>query len=284
MHARDKIIAFVDIVGFTAMVEAAERDGGDFTRPLKLAAALGSAADAERLRAHGPSVCSGSRHSRPDLDFQITQVSDGVVVSAEVSPAGVINLVNYCFGVAISMLDKNALCRGYITKGAIHHEAAQFIGTGFMNAYRAESQVAFLREGEEGATPYIQIDGAIIQYVREETDGAVQEMFDRLTHSDGQHTAVYPFNALAGSPSATIGSAHDLITFQQVLRSTLEVRQENLRALKAAEEAAPGERQKAKVRHYMRGMEHVIERLLSREAAVQGMIDENRIPYGMAFA
>jgi hypothetical protein len=285
MHARDKVIAFVDIVGFSAMVEDAERDGGDYARPFELIAALGSAADSERVRAQGPSVCPHSPHISPGLDFRITQVSDCVVISAEVSPAGAINLVSHCFGIAMSMLNKNALCRGYITLGPIHHSDEQFIGTGYMRAYRAESEVAFLRrDAEEGGTPFIQIDQTLVRYIRDETDDPVREMFARMTHSDGEYTAVYPFNALASSPTAIIGGGHDLLTFREFLRSTIMVREENLRALRSAEAAAPGERQKAKVRHYTRGMEHVVDRLRAKEALVQDMIDQNRVPYGMAIA
>lgn len=48
MKVTEKFIAFVDIVGFTSMVEAAEAGGGDLTRALELAGALGSVADAEK--------------------------------------------------------------------------------------------------------------------------------------------------------------------------------------------------------------------------------------------
>jgi hypothetical protein len=51
LRAKDKFIAFVDILGFTALVEAAEQDGGgDFSRPIELAQALGSVADANKFR------------------------------------------------------------------------------------------------------------------------------------------------------------------------------------------------------------------------------------------
>ncbi|HEX5261888.1 MAG TPA: hypothetical protein VFW13_00060 [Phenylobacterium sp.] len=285
MHAKTKIIAFVDIVGFTALVEAAEAAGGDFSRALELAGALGSAADSDRFKAHGPTTCPGSAYIQRDLDFQVTQISDCVVISVEVSPAGVSNLISHCFGIAINLLAKNALCRGYVTMGSIHHAHGQFIGTGYMHAYRAERDVAFLRaDASEGGTPFIQIDQSVLDYVRDETDSCVRMMFERVTRSDGGYTAIYPFKALAKSPSAIITRDFDMVGFRDKVRLSIGYREENLRTLREAEAAAPDERDKAKVRHYARGMEEVIAQLRAKEAMVQSFIDNGHAPIGMGIA
>lgn len=270
MQIKDKFIAFIDIIGFTAMVEAAEAAGGDLTRPLELAAALGSAAQSDKFKSHGPTTCPHSRFLQRDLDFQVTQISDCVVISAEVSPAGISNLTSHCFGIAMSMLSKNALCRGHITRGSIHHENGQFVGSGYVRAYKGEGQVAFRRESvDEGATPFIQIEDPVVNYVRDETDNCVRTMFGRVTDSDGTFTAIYPFKALANIPSALITADFDFEKFLEDIRRSRGFREANLSELAAAEAAAPSERAKAKVRHYMRGMQMVIDALHRKEAMIQ---------------
>src|SRR6267378_3569937 len=76
---------------------------------------------------------------RADLDFRLTQISDCVVVSTEISPAGVINLVNRCWGAVIRLLQNGLMCRGYITRGRIFHTETQVIGTGYQRAYQVRS-------------------------------------------------------------------------------------------------------------------------------------------------
>ena len=122
VRTREKLIAYVDVLGFSALVEEAERDGGDVRKAGALATALGSAKDSSQFAQYGPSTCPHSRHIQKDLDFQVTQISDCVVVSAEISPSGAINLAQYCFGISMRLLGLGALCRGYVTRGNIHHE------------------------------------------------------------------------------------------------------------------------------------------------------------------
>lgn len=149
MQTKDKFIAFVDILGFSAMLKAEEQSGRDLSRPLELMKMLGSAE-----REHHPSLCPASRRIAADIDFKLTQISDCVVVSTEASPAGIINLVHYCFGIAMMLLGKGALCRGYITRGNIYHDDHQFIGTGYVHAVENEKAVGFMRaDVEEKGTP-----------------------------------------------------------------------------------------------------------------------------------
>lgn len=281
MQPKTKIIAFVDILGFTAMVEEAEAAGGDFSRMIELAQALGTTKDVERFRLHGPTACPQSRYVDRDLDFRLTQISDCVVVSSEISPAGVINLIHHCFGIAVQLLAKNALCRGFITIGTIHHDDWQFIGTGYMQALKREREVAFLRAvPDEVGTPFIQIDDSVVSYVRDQTDSCVRELFKRATRSDGNYTAIYPFEAMAKLPSAFIGPDFDPLNFREKVRRSIGFRQRDLAALNEAEDAAKTERDKAKVRHYKRGLEEIIEHLRKKETLVKSMIDNRKIPFG----
>ena len=280
MHTKDKFIAFVDILGFSDLVEAAERGDGNLSRPLELINTLCSAADSQKLRDQGCKICPSSRHIAPDLDFQVTQISDCVVISAESSPAGVINLVNECFGIALSILEKGAQCRGSIIRGNICHRDGNFIGTGFMRAYNNEKNVSFRRGSEEKATPFIQVDDVVSEYITNETDACVRKMFNRMTRSDETYTAIYPFDRLGKVPSAFVGQDFNPHYWKEPLQISLGHRQANLAAFEEAERKATDEGVKNKIRHYKRGLEEVINSLRDKDAKLDNMIATGRIPYG----
>jgi hypothetical protein len=123
-----------------------------------------------------------------------------------VSPAGVINLVNHCWGAAIMLLTKGVMVRGYITRGRIYHEGSEFYGTGYHEAYQREAGVtAFKQEADEKGTPFVEVDPEVCAYVRDQTDECVREMFGRFTKHDGEVTALFPFKRLV-QPIAIGGS------------------------------------------------------------------------------
>lgn len=198
---KDKFIAFIDVLGFKSMIEAAEEGRGRSLAEIReILGELGREKDKAFYQKYGPQVCPQSTFAQKDLDFQVTQVSDCAVVSAEVSPAGVINLVNHCWGAAIMLLSKGVMVRGYITRGRIYHQGAEFMGTGYHEAYRREAGVsAFKQEADEKGTPFVEVDSAVSDYVRDETDRCVREMFGRYVKADGDLTALFPFKRLAHS-------------------------------------------------------------------------------------
>jgi hypothetical protein len=156
--------------------------------------------DRKKFAEHGPMTCPRSKYVQRDIDFQLTQISDCMVVSTEVSPAGVINLVRHCWGAVIKLLAKGIMCRGYITIGRVYHTDTQVIGTGYQEAYRKESLVtAFEREADERGTPFVEVDTAVCDYVRDHGDSCVKEMFSRFIKEDGTVTAIFPFQRLQHS-------------------------------------------------------------------------------------
>jgi hypothetical protein len=278
MIVKDKFIAFVDILGFSALVERAEASG-DLARPIELAQMLGDDQGASQMAVTGPLNCPRSARVDKGLDFQITQISDCVVISAEVSPAGAINLVHHCFGLAIKLLNQHAQCRGVITRGNIHHDKGQFFGTGYQAAYKAEGGVAFLRADEaERGTPFVQIDPSVVSYVREQTDDCVRKVFERLTLSDGTFTAVYPFKALAKIPAALVRPGFNPSEMKEAVQRSLRFRLDNLGELRMEEERTPDDRAKRKIRHYIQGLEEVIARLRAKEAELDEMLATGRLP------
>jgi hypothetical protein len=199
---KDKFIGYVDILGFSGMVKAAEAGTG-MTLPeiLEMLELLGTPDDRKDFEKDGPIICPKSAFIQRDLDFRVTRFSDSVTVSTEVSPAGVINLVHHCWRVIIKLLTKGIMCRGYIMRGSIYHTDFQPIGPGYQNASFKEKKgvTAFKREADERGTPFVEIDQAVCNYVRDCGDKCVKEMFSRYVKGDGVVMALFPFQRLAHS-------------------------------------------------------------------------------------
>jgi hypothetical protein len=152
IHPTEKFIAYIDILGYSALTRAAEAGNGfsfeDLDQILRL---LGSEADRHRYRKYGPTTCPQAPLLRRDLDFRITQAWDSVVISVEISPAGVINLVSHCFGACTNLLIKGVMCRGYIKRGLIFHDGDKIFGSGHVDTVAKERNVSFFKR-EVGRT------------------------------------------------------------------------------------------------------------------------------------
>lgn len=201
MMLTDKFIAFIDILGFKELVTKAEAGAGvtnaEILEFVQLLAGDRTRASYER---HGPNICPQSRALRRDLDYVVTQISDSVVFSYEVSPAGAINLVSQCWGVVLALLQRGVMCRGYITRGNIYHTPSQVIGTGYIRAIEGEKTVTvFKHNADQRGTPFVEIDQAVCAYIAAEGDPTLKEMFSRLTKSDGSFHAIFPIQRLASS-------------------------------------------------------------------------------------
>ncbi len=201
IQPKDKFIAFIDILGFRAMVHSAETGHRMSMHELvDIVKMLGSEKDREHFIKFGPTICPRSQYERRDLDFQVTQVSDCVIVSAEISPAGVINLINHCSGAVLRLLTKGIMCRGYIKRGMIYHNRDQFMGSGYIDAYEREHQVkVFRQDADERGTPFVEIDTEVVQYVTAAGDECVKKMFSRYVKTDGALTAIFPFKSFSHS-------------------------------------------------------------------------------------
>jgi len=209
---KDKFIGFIDILGSKHMTKTAEAGTGmSVDKLIEMRRDLGTPKDREHFAKCGPTTCPESTYIKRDLDFQILQVSDCAIISAEVSPAGIINLVGHCWLAAMKLLTKGVMVRGYITRGSIYHEGNDLIGSGYEQAYFKEPYVtAFKRTADEQGTPFIEIAPIISIYVKDHGDSCVKEMFSRYVKEDGNDTAIFPFKRLAPSFSITgFGSPFD---------------------------------------------------------------------------
>ena len=89
------------------------------------------------------------------------------------------------------------MCRGYIKRGQIYHTLEQQIGTGFSDVVTLEKQVSiFKKDADERGTPFIEVDDEVVQYIEQQPDRCVKEMFSRMTKSEEDLTAVFPFQSL----------------------------------------------------------------------------------------
>ena len=96
------------------------------------------------------------------------------------------------------------MCRGYIKRGQIYHTPEQQIGTGIGDVVEREKQVSiFKKEAVERGTPFIEVDADVVQYIGHQPNGCVKEMFSRMTKSEDDLTAIFPFQQL--NHSFTIG-------------------------------------------------------------------------------
>jgi hypothetical protein len=202
MQYSDKFIAFVDIIGFESLVRASENDPDPAAtqRIIELQKALHAKDMMCDFQKHGPTLCPGAPDLQKSLDFQVSQVSDCLVVSAEASPAGLINLLNHCWMAVFGVLRMGHMCRGYVKRGKIIHDAERFVGSGYMDAYSREKLVSvFKRDDDDVGTPFVEIDPEVVRYVETCGDKCVPTMFKRLTKTDGSMTALFPFSGLGHS-------------------------------------------------------------------------------------
>jgi hypothetical protein len=197
----EKFVAFVDVVGFKSLVAESESGTGiPLAELLELLQKLGTGKERGRFDKYGPTLCPMAPRIEKNLDFRVTQISDCVIVSSEVSPAGVINLVSHCWGAVIELMARGIMCRGYIRRGSIFHTDTQVIGSGYQEAYSAESRVsAFKREADERGTPYVEVDPEVTAYVESQPDSCVKRMFGRMVKRDGDTVVLFPFQRLQHS-------------------------------------------------------------------------------------
>jgi len=223
LEFKDKFVAYVDVLGFKGLVEAAERqDATTLQGVLAILEEYGSSKHRRDLTMHGPRVCPGSSCIERHLDFRATAISDCVVVSCEVSPSGVITLVHHCWALVLSLLAQGVMCRGFITRGNVSQSDTQFVGTGYHKALQRESAVtAFKHDADERGTPFVEVDPVVCEYIQAQTDACVLELFRRQVKKDGELVALFPFRALEHS-FVISGHASDR---DRELRSNQKVRE-----------------------------------------------------------
>lgn len=130
----DRHIAFIDILGFAALIERSKHDA---TLPMQLLRALELGASASPI--YGPPTYpDGLTFAEP----MITNFSDSIVVSAEGTPHGLMTVLEISRAFACLLLQYGLLTRGGVAGGQLLHEPKVIFGPAMVSAYRLESQTA----------------------------------------------------------------------------------------------------------------------------------------------
>ena len=195
----EKFIAFVDVLGWKCHVRDSDAGRGLSLKELcDITDMLGKPIDRDEFE---PTTCPQARRMRKNLDFCITRHSDSVLISAEISPAGLINLVFHCRKACMELLSKKGImCRGYIKRGPIYHTAEYQIGVGLSDVV----------DQEKKGSPFIEIDTEVIQYVECQPDECVKKVFSGCVETVGGLTFVSPskgfLNFGSGDPEKDLES------------------------------------------------------------------------------
>lgn len=199
MEYKEKFIAFVDILGFTNLIEESESGQGmALGEILGLISCLDSPEDRAMFDEYGSSICPDVRPLTKNLDFQLTQISDCAVISMEPSAVGAVHLTYVCLRIVFRLMKRGFLCRGYITKGSIYHEDNQFFGSGYQRALEGEKHTTALQiNAEEKGTPFVELDKDVSDFILSCGEECLIGKFKRMVRSVGSSYAVFPFDVFS---------------------------------------------------------------------------------------
>lgn len=192
MEFKEKIIAFIDIVGFKDIVEKSEKgEGKSLNEILEILNIFNTPRN---------TVCADRDLKNEELDFIVTQISDCAIISAKNSDAGVVNLIEHCRNIASKFMLSGIMCRGFITIGNIYHAKNQVIGSGYQESYAGEPEVVAFGEvvenGEKEKTPFLEVGSKIVDYLKGINNSSFERVIKMSTHSDGHYHAINPFSCL----------------------------------------------------------------------------------------
>jgi hypothetical protein len=122
---QEKYVAFLDLLGFKAQVEAAEIDE---TAHEKLR---------EVLKLVHESLCEN-----PRISFRLNYFSDCIVLSGERSADGLFEMFQSICLLVSNLMQHDVLIRGGLTAGKLHHSTDFLYGAALNRAYQLESEVA----------------------------------------------------------------------------------------------------------------------------------------------
>lgn len=129
MNYEDRIVCFLDILGFKGYVEASQIEGRDNEEKIEEIA----------------SMLSSIRESLAPLKRQheVTQFSDSVVISFLVeTDSGVFDVLHELLLLQITLAQQGYLCRGGVARGKLIHTSQMLFGPAIIEAYALESEVA----------------------------------------------------------------------------------------------------------------------------------------------
>ena len=140
---QDRIVAFVDIIGFKAIVEKTVNDQAYFNRIIDSIAEI-----RDQFLKHPNSEFQKKARDLfydpfvlPDYKTMVLQVSDSMVISKLANVHGALEALVLDIALTIHILIKHGLlCKGCIEYGKVYHTDEYIIGPGYTAAYLGEEK------------------------------------------------------------------------------------------------------------------------------------------------
>jgi hypothetical protein len=118
------LVAFLDLLGFTKLVEAAEQDEVQTTRLQGV------------LRALSETLCND-----PSTGSRFTYFSDCIVITADATRHALLDLFQTIHTLTGNLLQEDVFVRGAVTRGRAFHDDRYVYGTAVSRAVRLEQEV-----------------------------------------------------------------------------------------------------------------------------------------------
>ncbi|WP_153060884.1 hypothetical protein [Metalysinibacillus jejuensis] len=132
MQYEHRLVAFIDILGFSSMVEKSVKDEKYRNKIFDALKQIQEEVDYNKVK-----------KEEENRDFEMVQFSDSLVVSQRfintISFSVFIMRINFIQKI---LADKGILIRGGISAGDLYHEGTIAYGPAFINAYKLESSLA----------------------------------------------------------------------------------------------------------------------------------------------
>ena len=145
MHYEDRVLAWVDILGWSALLKESENDPEKFPVLLAGAVALRLSKDSQEA---GKELAKEFNEKQQglkmtsDYEPEINHFSDTVIWSHPVKNFWVSSLVDQVQHTCCLLLANGYLTRGAIVLGPLFHERGTVFGPAVLEAYRLETNVA----------------------------------------------------------------------------------------------------------------------------------------------
>ena len=179
IELKEYIVAFIDLLGFTAMVQH------DCERPNQ---------DHRYIEALYAIHLKTKELKKTISGLEITQFSDSVVLAIPYSQANYIKVVEVISNYQYELLDSGILCRGGVSYGK-HFSTEDFLfSNGMIDAYKIESTIA--------STPRVIISKELIDLVYPASELSINDHL--ILESDGLYFINYMKNGNAADNWAAI--------------------------------------------------------------------------------
>lgn len=132
-----RIVAFIDILGFSAAVVKSEDDEEEFNRILETLTTLRNFF----IRQDHSTEMTAEAKEEFHMDTKVIQVSDSLIITRLLTErGGVYKMLTDCAWATHLLINQGFLCRGAIKIGNVYHSDTILFGTAYACAYEAESK------------------------------------------------------------------------------------------------------------------------------------------------